>query len=426
MLKDPKKLLKSKSVVDYICNHTNYNLVKTGKNYSCPCPFHSEHESSFYVNPEKNRWTCYGKCGLNGDLLDFVQRDKNLSFTDTLKYLCKLYGIEYRTNQESSIKDKIKDICNFASEFYRSFLTDNYAGKKYLLTERKQRLSVINKFQIGYAPDPSENGWQTLSSELYKKGFDLSLCEKIGLITKGERNYIDRFRGRIIFPINNLSGDCIGFNSRLIEKNVNAPRYLLSHNTDVFNRKKIFYGLDVTSRLINEKKSVVLVEGIFDFLRLYSYGIHNSLPLLGGNFNSELLDKADVFYLMMDADLAGRKYSKKIGKYLISKDKICYVCNLEKDPDEVSKKEIIQGFKSKSNFIDWYIDEIYQHKEIIEHKLQILYKVSKILENVGEINMMLYIDKVSNKLNIPVEITSSIFTKNKPNYKDIYLAFKEN
>lgn len=416
-----KAELKKKSLVDYIDNHTSYRLNHSGKNYSCPCPFHNENESSFYINPEKNRWTCYGKCDANGDLIDFVCRDKNINFSEALEHLCRIYNLPFQKRNKNSQADSIKEICNFTAQFYTTFVNSNFTALEYLTKKRRQAIQVLKKFDVGYAPTATENGWQTLASELYKQKFNLSLCEKIGLIKKGTRgNYIDSFRGRVVFPVYNVMGDCIGFNTRLIEKGVNAPRYLLSNETEIFSRNKIYYGLNHTRKIISEKKALVLVEGIFDFYRLYGYGIHNAMPLLGGHFN--MLDNVETYYLMMDPDKAGEKYNTNIGKILI-KDRSVFVCDLKRDPDENTKKEIVESIRNKKNFVDWYVGRLYKH-DTVEHKVSILKKFGKMLNGVNEINMCLYTKVLSDRLQLPSGVVVSVLTKNKPKYKDIYEEFE--
>ena len=417
-MKDPVELLKEKSIIDFIDHHTNIQINKTGKNYSCPCPFHEEKESSFYINPEKNRWSCYGKCEANGDLIDFVVRYKNLPFNKTLEYLCGLYNIPFAKKQKKSISDSIKELNNFVADFYNKQITPNSQGYEYFVKIRNHKPELIKEFNIGYAPTPNEEGWQFLASELVKNKFSIELAEKVGVVKKGNRgNYIDCFFGRIIFPIYDLQDNCIGFNTRTIDSSV-SPRYLLSKETEVFNRKNIHYGLNKTIKHIKNKDICVIVEGIFDFFRLYSNDIKNTIPLLGGFWGNSPVD-VETFYLMMDFDKAGLKYSSSIGSSLISNNKVVRICSNKKDPDELIRKEIFTSIKEAKDFIDWWIDKNFKYKDSIEHKINILAKLSEILKNIKKDSIIMYSDFIAKKLEIPFNIVIVYMTNCNPNYKEI-------
>ncbi len=422
-MQEPLKLLKQKSLVEYFQSHTSLHLTKTGKNYSCPCPFHGEKEASFYVDPIKNRWSCYGSCGLNGDLVDFVCRFKNLNIPETLEYLCNIYGIEFQKKKTSPVPVLIKQICNFTARFYSELLdNDNFQGKDYLLNKRKQKLEILKEFSIGYAPSTSECGWDLLYKELINQKFSIELCEKIGLIKKSDRgSYYDSFHGRIIFPIHNLAGDVIGFNTRLVEENskYKLPRYLLSLETEVFSRKQIYYGLHLTKKHIEKKNICVLVEGIFDFLRLYEQGIKNCIPLLGGQLNDLQKVNINTYFLMMDADKAGINYNSKIGARLISDNKVVRICKNNKDPDDLTRKEIISAIKGSEDFIVWYVNKIYKYKDSIEHKLNVLNEVGKLLIELPKENILLYGDWISKRLEIPLKVSLSHLLSLSFNYKEV-------
>lgn len=420
---DPSKLLKQKSLVEYFQSHTSIHLTKTGKNYSCPCPFHSEKESSFYIDPIKNRWTCYGSCQLNGDLTDFVCRYKNFTFTEALNYLCPIYGIEYNKKPTSPIPVLIKEINNFVAKFYETQLENPlFQGKDYLINKRKQNLSVLKEFSIGYAPSTSECGWDLLYKELIRQKFSIELAEKIGLIKKSDKgSYYDTYHGRIIFPIHNLAGDVIGFNTRLVveDKKYKLPRYLLSLETEVFSRKEIYYGLHLTKKHIEKKNICVLVEGIFDFLRLYEQGIKNCIPLLGGQLNDLKKVNITTYYLMMDADKAGINYNSKIGSRLIRDNKVVRICKNNKDPDDLTRKEIISSIKGSEDFIAWYVNKIYKYEDSIEHKLNVLNEVSKLLVGLPQENILLYGDWVSKRLRLPLKVCLAHLLSTEINYKEV-------
>jgi len=415
------KTLRSKDLVDFFSAHVSIPLSKTGKNYSCPCPLHGEKEASFYVDPIKNKWTCYGACGRNGDIIDFVCSYKALSFPQAIEYLCGIYNIPFKKSPSANISTELKKINNFVADYYSKLIADE--GLAYL-TQRRISNKLVEEFNIGYCPSVNACGWNLLYNELIQNNFSIELADKIGIIKKSEKgNYYDTFHERIIFPIKNLQNDVIGFNTRTILKDKKIPRYLLTNETEIFNRKQIYYGYDKTKRAIEKKNICILVEGIFDFLRLYESGIKNCIPLLGGHYNE--IKNVNTYYLMMDFDKAGIKYSSEIGSRLIKEGKIVRICRNKKDPDDLNREEMISAIKDADDFIDWYISKIYRYKDSIECKLQCLNEVTKLLEKLPRENLVLYGDRIGKRLSLPKGVAESHLYGINPNYRDIFLAFKE-
>lgn len=439
-MQDPVKLLKTKSLPDFLIS-LNIPLVNTGKNYSTCCPFHSEKTPSFSISPETNRWKCFGSCGINGDIIEFVQRYKNFTFPQALDFLCEHYKIERKNknlNLGKSERFQILEINSFVAEFYEECL-NNSLGILAIdyLKERKQSLVICKEFSIGYAPSHSEVGWNFLYSALIEKNFNISICEKIGLIKKSKiGNYYDCFRGRIIFPIYNLQNECIGFNSRILplfefENNGNikndqyrVPKYLLSKETEVFNRKKIIYGYNKSKKIIDKKNIVCLVEGIFDFLRMYSFGVKNCIPLLGGEFLKENCN-VENYYLLMDNDAAGISYNNKIGSDLFKEGKHVRICSLLKDPDDCTKKEIGNSLKQSENYFNWIINQLFKYHDSIEHKIDVLNKLKTLINGMPEINLLLYCNEIVNKLNLPIDFVIPFMTLGEVKYKNIIDAFRQ-
>lgn len=422
-MKEIIQTLRTKSLVDFFSTHTPFKLIKQGKNYSCPCPLHGEKEASFYINPEKNRWACYGSCLANGDLIDFVSRYKSFSFNQALEYLCGIYGLPFKKIQTSSTSVEIKKINKFVADYYSKFLNSEYSfdGLTYLVN-RKTSSDIIKEFNIGYCPSVSETGWDTLYRILCSEKYSIELAEKIGIIKKTKsNNFIDAFHERIIFPINNLQGDVIGFNTRSILKNKLIPRYLLSNETEIFNRKQIYYGYDKTKKYIEKKNVCILVEGIFDFFRLYEHGFRNCIPLLGGSYND--IKNVNTYYLMMDFDKAGIKYSSTIGSKLIKENKIIRICKNNKDPDDLNRKELITAITNAEDFIDWFIGKIFKYKDSIECKLNCLNEVSKLLDKLPKENLVLYGDRISKLLALPLGVVIAHLLGTSPNYKDVFAEF---
>lgn len=436
MFNDPVKILKTKSLPEFLIS-LGIPLVNTGKNYSACCPFHHEKTPSFSVSPESNRWKCFGTCGVSGDIFEFIQRYKNFTFPEALEFLCNHYGLQTKISKKlnqnlKSEKAQILEINSFVVEFYQKYLCQPFLGIEYL-KERKYssttELTIYKEFLIGYAPHSSEVGWNLLFDEIVKQNFRIDLCEKIGLIKKSKLgNYYDCFHGRIIFPIFNLQNDCIGFNTRILsffeKSEYRVPKYLLSKETEIFNRKKILYGYNKTKKIIDKKDILCIVEGIFDFLRMYSYGIKNCIPLLGGEFSENLeFSKVSTYYLLMDNDSAGAIYNNKIGSQLLKEGKQIRICNLQKDPDECSKKEIGNSLKESEIYLNWIINQTFKYQDSIEHKLNILENLRKLINGTPQINLILYCNDISQKLNLPLEVVIPFMTFGEVNYKEIIEGF---
>lgn len=427
---DPLVILKSYSLVDFFYDKLNINLEKVGKNYSCPCPIHKDTKASFYVDPDKNKCACYGSCNFKGDIVDFTQKYKNLSFNEALEWLCNLYKIPYRGSNKPKAENDYTEyykICEFTSSVYHELLkksgkSASYFGKNYL-KQRKITKDIIIEFCLGVAPEVSTLGtWTFLVDQLKNNHLSLDIAEKIGIIKKNESNkYYDAFHNRIIFPIFDVQDRCIGFNSRSYgdyEWNKNSPKYLLTRETPIFRKDKFIYGLNKSIRYIKQENTCIIVEGGFDFLRMYNYGFKNTIPLLGGKVFREL--GVDNYISMMDPDKAGIKYSIDNSIELLKKEKTALIAVLKKDPDDCSKKEIEDSLNSVVSVIKFYLYHNYKYKDSVEHKLNILDNLCKRLNGISNEQLVLYCKELANELSIPEKIVLYRFKlENKLKYEDL-------
>lgn len=208
-------------IVDLVGRYVG--LRRAGKNWSACCPFHDERTPSFYVNPERRSYKCFG-CGVYGDGIDFVMRIEGKSFLEATRRLAEIYGVHLpqlsgarfeKIAEEQAERDQAYEICKVAAEHYRETLLrrpEGAAGRSYQ-AERRIGEEVAETFQLGYAPAPSEAGWDHLTRALAQHKLPLPLAEKLGLCGRSERTgqYYDRFRGRLIFPIIQPGGAVIAF-----------------------------------------------------------------------------------------------------------------------------------------------------------------------------------------------------------------------
>jgi len=318
-------------------------LSKKGKDYFGRCPFHSETTPSFSVNDVKRFYHCFG-CGENGDVIRFIEKTQNLDFNNAVKYLAKEYNIPMpemdtkKYKMEAAI-EKINEIA--AKWFHRNLYSDSSLEHIKYLNNRGINHDAINKFFIGYAP----NTRSSLISYLRSVGYVDSDIRSSGLVTNIDNGeMVDKFRGRIIFPIANVRGKVVGFGGRAL-KDV-QPKYLNSPETDVFKKKYILYNENNLFKNRSNKKEVYVVEGYTDVISVYMAGIENIAATLGtavSEFHIQKLWKiSDSPTICMDGDSAGIKAMNRTIDVVLPILKPGYSVSFVKipkgmDPDDVIK-----------------------------------------------------------------------------------------
>ena len=235
-------------IVEFIRSYVP--LLPAGKNFKANCPFHKEKTPSFMVSPERQTWHCFGSCSEGGDIFKFLMKYENLEFYEVLKILAEKAGIELRQIAPAEQKqfNVLYEINEEAKEFFKKNLEGSVEAKKYLL-DRGLKKETIEEFELGF----SSNKWEELSLYLIKKKYSAFDIERAGLAYKNERgSLIDRFRGRIMFPIHNHFGKVIGFSGRILPEldAGEAGKYINSPETLIFNKSKILYGFHKSKNFI--------------------------------------------------------------------------------------------------------------------------------------------------------------------------------
>lgn len=316
MDEDEKELIRTRTdIVELISSYTA--LKRTGSKYKGLCPFHGEKTPSFNVDPERGRWHCFGACSMGGDVFTFLEKIENLSFMEAAERLAERAGITLRGRGDSEEAKKLKSererlysanaaaMNFFRQAFERAKLAQEYATRRGLVYETREA------FAIGYAPDD----WEQLARYLIQQKIHPEDAVKAGLISpsrRGDGSYIDRFRGRLMFPIVDVQERVVGFGGRLIVDQPGSPKYLNSPETPVFSKSKILYALNRGKRAITEKHLAVIVEGYMDAVAAHQAGIPHVVATLGTALTEEharLLrryvgEKGSVA-LSFDADKAG-------------------------------------------------------------------------------------------------------------------------
>lgn len=377
-------------------------LKKKGKTYWGLCPFHGEKTPSFSVTPEMGIFKCFG-CGAGGDAITFLMKLNNWDYTQTIKYLSERYNIplpEFKSRDGKKNKEErslMLEACKKAVQFYQDVLLtapqDNIA-KKYL-TSRDITPAIISRYSLGLALKGSNELYKRL-----KREYDDSILLNAGLIIKSSQgNYIDRFRNRIIIPIQSEGGDYIAFGARAIEEGQN-PKYLNSSDSKIYNKSRILYGLYTAKEAIKQEDAVIIMEGYFDVISAQAHGILNAVASCGTSLTAEhvkLLSKytrSRRIYLSFDTDKAGQNATKRGGELIKSafqglgnikqfdeshtmpnEDK--YSCEIRvvappegKDPDEFIRHSGAEAFKAYINnaplLLDFQLNELLKKKNEIK------------------------------------------------------------
>lgn len=304
---------KQSDIVEVVGKYVH--LTKRGKYMVGLCPFHSEKTPSFTVTPEIQIFHCYG-CGKGGSVYRFVEEIEGYSFPEAVKLLAEEAGIPvtWETNQDNYINEqdisriKIIEAHDLAVKFYNYLLNNTKQGEeaKHYLLERGLTDKLIDHFMIGYAP----TNWDSLATFLEKRGFDLALMEKGGLVLARheDQGYVDRFRARIMFPIWDRNGKPIGFSGRILGEG--QPKYLNTSETIVFTKSRILYNLHHARPTIKKNKKLVLFEGYMDVIKAWSADVTNGIATMGTALTDDQVSlikrHADEVIICYDGDQAGQ------------------------------------------------------------------------------------------------------------------------
>lgn len=285
------------------------------------CPFHGEKSPSFHVRSNPAFYHCFG-CGVGGDAFKFVQEMDKVGFSEAIEKLAQRtgYQLTYEEGErETSNRNLLLSINKAASEYYKSQLqSEEGRAARDFLVARGFNLESIADFEVGYAP----KGWQNLSQHLTEKGFKLEDQALAGLLSKGEKGYYDRFRGRVLWPIRDANSQVVGFGARKLYADDQGPKYLNTPETPVYHKSTVLYGLDLARKEIASKRQVVVVEGYTDVMACHLAGEKTAVATCGTAFGEEHIklinrllgqstEPASVVFTF-DPDAAGEKAALKV------------------------------------------------------------------------------------------------------------------
>ncbi len=335
-------------IVDVISDFVS--LKKSGQNYKALSPFANEKTPSFFVVPAKGIFKDFSS-GKGGDAFTFVMEHEKLSYAEAIRYLAKKYGVEIKEDRvsdefiaEQSEREGLYILMNFAKDCYKNLLSNSDEGKSIGLSyfrERGFNDRTIEKFELGYALE----GWENFSKEAIAKGYNKELLEKAGLVVKREDgSSYDRFRGRVIFPVHNMSGKVIAFGARMLGKDKNQPKYINSPETDIYHKSDVLYGLYQGKNAIRQQDTCYLVEGYTDVISLHQADVENVVASSGTALTEGQIKLIRRFTenvtVLFDGDAAGIKAALR-GVDLILKGGLNVRVVLfpdNEDPDSYSRK----------------------------------------------------------------------------------------
>ena len=334
-------------------------LKRSGSGYKGLSPFTNERTPSFSVSPAKQIWKDFSS-GKGGNAIAFLMEHEHFSYIEAIRYLAKKYNIELEeTQQNEEEKNKANEreglylVSEFARDYYQQNLLSSEEGKALGLTYFKERGftdETIATFQLGYALD----SWSALTDEAIAKGMNITYLEKTGLTIATEKGRkIDRFKGRVMFPILSMSGRVLGFGGRILSKEKQKEaKYLNSPESDIYHKSNVLYGIFQAKPFIAKEDNCYLVEGYTDVIQLYQRGIKNVVASSGTALTQEqirlirrLTPNITILY---DGDAAGLRAAIRGVDLILAEGMNVRICTFPEgeDPDSFAKSNSLEEIEA--------------------------------------------------------------------------------
>ncbi|NIO17715.1 MAG: DNA primase [Deltaproteobacteria bacterium] len=386
------------------------DLRRAGSSLKGLCPFHREKTPSFFVSSEKGVFHCFG-CGTGGDSISFLMQLKKLEYRDAVEELCARAGVEVVVEGGRDDSDTVRtmfDINRFAADFYHNLLFQKGNRANTYLQERGIEEDTARELLIGYGG----RGRRELARAIAIEGLDANIAVESGLLLKRKNGeLVDRFAGRIIFPIFTVTGKIAGFAGRSMDDA--GPKYINSSESRIYRKKNLLYGLNLSGRFIREEGKVFVVEGYTDWLILWQAGIKNVVATCGtavtpGHFR-ELKRISDKVVLLFDGDMAGKKAAVRSVSpaYEAGVSPLVFFPPGRLDPDEWVRKAGVEEVRrelAEAKLLMEYIIEAAMKKfdlKILSHQLDYVRLVGKYLKNVKDpVEREIYVKEISSKLDL--------------------------
>lgn len=399
-------------------------LKRRGANMMGLCPFHNEKTPSFTVSPAKGIYKCFG-CGKGGNSVNFIMDHEQLSYPEALRYLAKKYHIEIEEEEQSPEQQQAQNereslfvVSGYAQKYFTDILHNSDEGKAIGLSyfrERGFRPDIIEKFQLGYSPEKRSSLVEAAKAAGYKAEYMV----KAGLISTNDegKSYYDRFSGRVMFPIHNVTGRVIAFGGRTLRTDKKVAKYVNSPETDIYHKSKVLYGIYYAKKSIIAEDNCYLVEGYTDVISMHQAGIENVVASSGTSLTVEQIRLIRRYTqnitILYDGDYAGIKASFR-GIDLVLEEgmnvKVLLFPDGE-DPDSYSKRVSTEELKKfiKENSTDFIVFKTnLLMKDVAHDPIKKAGLIKEIVESISlipeAITRSVYIKECSNVMAIEEQV----------------------
>jgi len=401
------------NIVDLVGRYVN--LKKSGRNYLGLCPFHKEKTPSFSVSPEKQIYHCFG-CGSGGNVFSFLMEFEKINFFDALKRLAEETGIELdlapRKKELESENEQLLEFNQIAASFFIRSLNEGPKSLETYLKKRGISTESAKKMGLGYAPKE----WDKLYKHIKHFKYPLEPFTTLGLILESDKKskYYDRFRDRLMFPIHNLSGKIVGFGGRDLSGAEDAPKYINSPESPIYQKSKELYGLYFAREAVRKAGMAIFVEGYMDWIQLFQNGIENVVATSGTSLTEDhariIRRYAQNICLCYDSDAAGINAASRGGEILFQNNVELKVLLLPEgqDPDSYVKEKgaeaLYELIKNASDYFSFRMDKIQQTHDLQNAQDRSL-AVNEILETLAplkdNVKVGFYVERISENWDMP-------------------------
>ncbi len=415
----PGQIDEIKARIDIVELISEYIRLKPAgpNNWKALCPFHNEKTPSFLVSKDKQIWHCFG-CGEGGDILTFVEKMENVEFVEALRTLAQKAGVKLVAQDPklTSQKNRLMDICQLAGRFWHQTLLESSSGEKAreYLNRRGVKDQTIGDFKIGYASD----SWDELINFLKERKFNDQDIFLAGLSVKKERGegFYDRFRDRLMFPINDLHGNTVGFSGRTLKLDEKAGKYINTPQTLIYNKSLVLFNLDQAKNEIKKQDLAIVVEGQMDVVSAVQAGTRNVIASSGTALTVDQLKiikrYSNNLAMAFDADLAGQQAAKRGIDLALAEEMNVRVVVLPggKDPDACIRNNPADWFSALGNaksIMDYYFEQTFAKLDLtlVEDKKQAARELLPMIVKIANtIEQTHWLQQLANRLNVSENI----------------------
>lgn len=412
-MNDAREEIKSRISIEDLAGEY-LELKRTGRNFKALSPWTNERTPSFIVSPDKQIWHDFSS-GKGGDIFGFIMEVEGMNFREALEFLARKAGVEIetfnskRSKEIAEKKERLRKILQISSNFYQHMLIRDKKALNYVFKKRKLSKEIVQDFKVGYAP----NGQKILTNFLLKKGFSLNDIRDAGLLNRFGG---DIFRDRMVIALKDASGEPVGFTGRIIDDEPNAPKYLNTPQTLLYDKSSNIFGLSQAKNEIRKTGFAVVVEGNMDVISSHQVGVKNVVATAGTAMTVNHLKALSRFSndirLCFDSDQAGINATERaisLGQQAgveLSIITLDQSAGKAKDPDELIQKDIELWRKSISNpqpAMEWIFDQ-YQKRldtSTAKGKKDFSTIALKLVENLNDpVEKDFYINEISKRIGV--------------------------